>query len=1134
MEAEHDAPGATGFSFAGLTGFLGRPDAGPATPLAPGSRIGDVTIVRLLGEGGMGRVYEGRQGMPCRTVAVKVMHASMLSAAAARRFDHEAHLLGRLNHAGIARIYSAGMEQGPDGVVPYFVMEHVEDARPITAYAAERDLSARDRVSLFREVCQAVAHGHQKGVIHRDLKPGNILVDASGHAKVIDFGVARSTDGDVSLTTLHTDVGQIIGTLQYMSPEQFAGSSDDLDVRADVYSLGVVLYELLAGRPPYDVARKPIYEAARVVRETEPAAVSTVNPRLRGDLTTIVATCLEKERARRYSSAAELEADLGRYLRGEPIAASRPGLLDAVARLARRHKAATLAAAGVLAALLAGLVGISIFAVRAERERAVAVRERERADAAGREAVDQLYVANLRTMRASVGTGNQLLARRVYRRTLELVGEAPPLEMRLLGADLDDALVVLDTGGPPVTGIAYSPDGGVIATSLFWAGTDPAVDAAFANTALKRLGLASPGVVTAMLFFAVDGLHRHTPRPACDDGWVTRWRADIRGGVAVESQAAMATSPADGRTARLGADGQVHLVDPAGVLTEVVLPDHRGRVVRATFNADGTRIAVGDGGGRVRLWDAASGASIPVSDASDGKVEWFQFSPEGSRLVMAKRSVNRETEIVVYDARSGRHLLTVESPRIAMESALPLFAFSADGGRLVTSSPAHDLQVWETSSGELLGTLPGHAAEVTAVAFAPEGAELASGAANGQLRLWNVDSFSAEHELPGHDGAIQSIAFRPGGETLASGANDGTVRVWSRTLREPLAVLPGLRGMTAVAYSPDGRFVAVAPRGAGAVELWNPRTVERVRAMTGSGGAVTQVAFSPDGTLVAAAVPGAADAHEVRIWAADSGMPLATLVATGPGRLSMAFSADGSRMLTTCGDSMVMVWDPRTGRRCMTVSTAYKGTIVDANAVFGLDGSRFAYATRDLHDTATGETVGKLPPMGLATRQAASPDGRTLATGVAFGTVYLSDFATGRRLPILSGHAAPVRAIAFSPDGSRLVTGALDGTAILWDVATGDEVCRFVGHEGSVETVILSPDGRRLVTGATDGTARIWDVKRGHELLALPNQAQWPTAIALSSDGTCLVTAASDGPVRIWGLSNADVVRSRQAVTGRP
>ncbi|MFM1995625.1 MAG: Serine/threonine-protein kinase PknB [Planctomycetota bacterium] len=380
---DRSAPGISP-SEAGLAGRddgfgfgLDRPP--PPADWLVGAELGGVTLLRVLGDGGMGRVYEGLQHQPRRAVAVKVMRPGLVSAGMQRRFEHEARLLGRLSHPGIAQVHTVGM-QTVDGVaVPYFVMELVPDAAPLTDHAAARGLSAREKVALFRKVCDAVAYGHHRGVIHRDLKPGNILVGPTGAPKVIDYGVARSTDADVALTTMHTDVGHLIGTLQYMSPEQFDADPDNIDTRADVYALGVVLYELLTGRPPYDVAKKPVFEAARLVRECDPAPLSSFNRTLRGDLETIAAKCLEKERTRRYSSAAELEADLGRYLAGEPIAAAPPSLFAALSRLGRRHRTAFTAAATALAALVIMTVGIGVFAVRARRERAEAVAARDHA-----------------------------------------------------------------------------------------------------------------------------------------------------------------------------------------------------------------------------------------------------------------------------------------------------------------------------------------------------------------------------------------------------------------------------------------------------------------------------------------------------------------------------------------------------------------------------------------------------------------------------------------------------------------------------------------------------------------------------------------------------------------------------------
>jgi len=360
---------------------LGLPQGSfAAEPYLIGTQIADVTIVRLIAEGGMGRVYEGRQDKPGRAVAVKIIKPGLVSQRLLKRFAYEAEMLGRLRHPGIAQIYSVGTHDTGGMTLPYFVMEYIPDAKTLIQFANDNRLSTHERLELFRKVCDAVAHGHQKGVIHRDLKPGNIVVDASGQPKVIDFGVACTTDGDVTLTSMHTDVGALIGTLQYMSPEQFDADPNDLDVRLDVYSLGVVLYELLTGKPPYDVRQRAIHEIARVVREDDPTPISSLNKSLRRDVAIIAGKCLEKNRQRRYSSAAELGGDVARYLAGDAITAAPPSFLDAVARLARRHRAAATTVAGIAASLVAAVIGISLFAIRAERARQEAVAQRQEAD----------------------------------------------------------------------------------------------------------------------------------------------------------------------------------------------------------------------------------------------------------------------------------------------------------------------------------------------------------------------------------------------------------------------------------------------------------------------------------------------------------------------------------------------------------------------------------------------------------------------------------------------------------------------------------------------------------------------------------------------------------------------------------
>jgi non-specific serine/threonine protein kinase/serine/threonine-protein kinase len=307
----------------------GPDDLGPRLAIDPSSTsnlagrllpasIGRYRIVRLLGEGGMGAVYEAEQDQPRRHVALKVIKAAWASPELLRRFEQESQALGRLHHPGIAQIYEAGSADTGFGVQPFFAMELIH-GMPLVEYADERKLGPRQRMELMIQVCDAVQHAHQRGIIHRDLKPGNILVDEAGQPKILDFGLARITDSD-SQATRQTDMGQLLGTVPYMSPEQVVADPSSIDVRSDVYTLGVILYLLLAGKLPYTLTRH-LHEAVRTIQEVDPAPLSTINRSYRGDIETIVAKALEKDKTRRYASANDLAADIRCYLEDQPISA---------------------------------------------------------------------------------------------------------------------------------------------------------------------------------------------------------------------------------------------------------------------------------------------------------------------------------------------------------------------------------------------------------------------------------------------------------------------------------------------------------------------------------------------------------------------------------------------------------------------------------------------------------------------------------------------------------------------------------------------------------------------------------------------------------------------------------------------
>jgi eukaryotic-like serine/threonine-protein kinase len=1005
-----------------------------APDLILGLDLGGVTIRRLIGAGGMGRVYEGWQAAPGRAVAVKVMRPGLASDEFFRRFDHEARLLARLQHPGIAQVFLVGVYRLPAGEVPFFVLEYLAEAVPITDHARTRALDLHRRLDLFRQACAAVAHGHERGVIHRDLKPGNILVDAQGRAKVIDFGVARSTDADAALTTLETDAGRILGTLQYMSPEQFAAGADEAGVRSDVYALGVVLFELLADRLPYDVRRRPLAEAARIVQETPAPAVRSIDRSLPRDLDVIVAKCLEKDPARRYASVHELDADLRRHLAGEPILAAPPNFWESVARLARRHRAAAIATAAVLAAILVAAGGILAFAIRAEQARTVAEAQRERAQ-------QSLYVANLVGI-AAKRDGNQLgVARALLAETRDLLppGSPEPIELKAAAASLDESLLVFTGHEAAVETVAFSPDGSRILTgsgdrtARLW---DAGTGRELAVLRGHRSGVTS-------VAFAADNSQIAT---AAGDGCIRLWGAaggsprrtirDLAKGflvVASEPAAdALLVGGSDGRLLRLGITG-----DAAPALVADVGSPIRGI---ATL-ADGEVIAVATEQGGTVLW---RGDGRPVTLAGHrNRVNAVAITCDGLRVATA----SSDCTFRIWEAATGTPLLTWGGETL-LDSA----------GRQTRRTDRH------------------HARAVTAVAFSPDDRLLATASSDLTAALWDTRSGREKRRFIGHTGYVQSVGFSPDGRFLVTGSTDGTARLWNASQTDGLSQFEEpARFLTGLLFSPSGdRLVSLAYKRP--MSIWNPDTCELVASFEGRSPSAEVAAFDRSGGRLAV---GLTDGM-VRLRELTTGRVLGELPGHSGGVTGLVFTADGSRLMAGAADGTLRCWtlDGSTASEWLVQAGAAGPRALhrlNGDRVLGLCDSSLA-----VWDAATGAAqpdvpgpAENLPEIAVLT---VSNDGRLAAAGLERGSVVVWRLADGQTVAVLDEHRPAVGALAFSPDGMRLAIGdkkafANRGTRI-WDIATAKEIAVLRGEGLGIKAVAYSPQANCLVTGTS--LPRVW------------------------------------------------------------
>jgi WD40 repeat protein/predicted Ser/Thr protein kinase len=1004
--------------------------------------VGRYRVVRLLGEGGAGAVYEAEQASPRRMVALKVLRPGRASPTLLKRFAHEAQILGRLHHPGIAQVYEAGLD---DDGQPFFAMEFIRGL-PLDEYARTRGLTAPARLELVARVCDAVQHAHDQGIIHRDLKPANILVDETGQPKVLDFGVARVTDTGLLSEVGLTRTGQLLGTPNYMSPEQLAADPTAIDHCADVYALGVILFELLANRLPYRLLHWSRAEAARLVREEGPPRLGSINPELRGDVEMIVAKALEKDRPRRYQSAADLAADLRRWLAHEPIRARPASLLYHLGKFARRRRALVCGALATALAVLLGLIGTTLFAVGEARQRGLAEHSARVANDEKREALYQAYRARLAAAGAALQNHDVADAARQ-------LGAAPEAlrgwEWRHFHSRLDDSSAVL-----PV------PAGGV---GFLLPGPDRLHVGAWTRDGLRLTDLEGGAART----LPIGPEHRLL-------AWLTPTRRGLRVAAWVENTAfdlldeagrvlcpvatpegkyptPVVVSPDGTRLAcprDVGGWSRLAVFDATSGKQLALCAGHRGGIRSLTFSPDGTRLASGGDAEdwTARLWDAASGALLATYRGHAGSILSIAFRPDGARFL----TTSSDQTVRQWDVATGRE---VEAPYERHTGEVVAAVYSPDGQLVASAGTDRTVRVWRAAGRQDMAILHGHTGNVTEVAFAPGGRRLASLSSeaapwrgDGTVRVWDADPRATLPVLRGHDGAIYPVAFSPDGRWLASGSGDGTVRLWDAATGKPCANLRHPVAVWGLAYGPDGTWLVSGSDGDDRLRIWDVATGRVRKEIRVPAPCLRSLTVSPDGTRVAAtAVDPRSEKHSLHICDIASGERLFS----AEGR-SLTYSPDGRWLAALAADeTTVLLLDARTQE---TAARFLGHEKLVFKAAFSPDGRRLATCSSD-HTVRLWE----IAPLTLPSPPSSGGEGRV------------------RGCRVLRGHTDEVYAVAFHPDGARLATGGADGAVWLWDLARGEEVARLQGHTSFVWSLAFSPDGATLASGSGDARVRLWD-----------------------------------------------------------
>lgn len=1073
---------------------------------SPLKEFGPYRLLQRIGQGGMGEVYLAEQKSPIRRrVAIKLIKVGMDTREVVARFESERQALAMMNHPNVASIYDAGCT---DTGRPYFVMEYVP-GEPITEYCDRNRLNLRSRIELFVSVCLAIHHAHQKGIIHRDIKPTNVLVtvaDGKPTPKVIDFGVAKATQTSLADKTIYTSQGQLIGTPAYMSPEQAEMTGLNIDTTSDVYSLGVLLYELLAGALPFDtktLVAAGVAEIHRIIREVDPPRPSTkistlgdqasvvasrrcaepysLRKQLDGELDWIVMRAMEKDRTRRYPSASEFAADIERYLNGSAIAAGPPGMGYRLTKTIRKYRLQFVALGAVVAALAVGLTVAASYAYRAERGR--------------RELVWQNYVSRLQTAQLALSANEVRTARQAL---ADCPTELRGWEWDYLHHRSDQSIAtILEAQEPPVD---------FQSTDVEWLGA----------TGQLAVGTRSGSV------YVVDSSRPDTPHEIAKFGG---------------SIGDLASSP-DGLSLAVlvPADSLLHVLDArTGKLLAGPRLHERRANGRIMYVRGGSEILHGDAYGLSR-YDAVTGSPLGrmFDDGVRASQRFGSFSASTATHYMNWESLDDGAAVIactgksigidIYQTRSG---ISQISPHLSVRYTPLLSCLATRNNLIALSGPSvadsngasgtTSIDVSDTETGREFqfrsSSLPASALE-----FSHDCKLIFVGRNDGAIEVWDAGQGSLVQSLTGHASRIQNLRCDPAGRFLASSSVDGEVRLWDMDRLEDDLSAAKSQAFSIERDPKSGKLFCEFWRdGQGIIyEMAGGRLERRYTLANGSNAwrivadSLFECGARSRQYAERAILRGERELH-TQIVAPD-GTTRAHYESVPPDYADIAtlsISEDGGCFAFS--------------RSSMRVG-AYAET---RSAADSSNTSRVARHNLQIRDFRTGAIMAAVDDDSAAVSAIAiAPDNSYVAVGSENGAVYLMDIAREHRLYLRPRHSGRVSRILFTDDGTALITAAADQTLAVWRVPEGKLTKRFIGCEPSADDMCVDQASGRLFTVSRSGPVRVWDYHTGDLLLTMrdiPNRGGVPD-IEISTEDGAVDVLGYDGMISIGRRAHFNLV----------